>query len=74
MVANSVTPSASQTIRNLRDELMSKGIIQDLCFTKDFLFNSPSTAAGVVMGRNANGLTEWKTQDGNTLRDVLSTE
>jgi len=28
----------------------------------------------VVMGRNANGLTEWKTQDGNTLRDVLSTE
>lgn len=74
MVANSVTPSASQTIRNLRDELMSKGIIQDLCFTKDHLFNSPSTAAGVIMGRNANGLTEWKTQDGNTLRDVLSTE
>lgn len=72
MVASSVTPSAAQTIRNLREELMSKGIIQDLRFTRDYLFNSPSTAAGVVMGRNSNGLTEWKDPNGNTLRDVLS--
>ena len=73
-IADSVTPSASSTISNLRNDLISKGIIQDFCFVKDYLFNSPSTAAGVVMGRNANGLTEWKTKEGKTLRDVLSEE
>lgn len=74
VIANSVTPSASQTIKNLRNDLISKGIIQELSFTKDYLFNSPSTAAGVVMGRNANGLTEWKTKNDETLKVLLSKE
>jgi hypothetical protein len=28
----------------------------------------------MVMGRNANGLTEWKTKSGKTLKDVESNE
>lgn len=33
-------------------------------------FSSPSTAAGVVLGRSANGRAEWKTRDGRMLREV----
>ena len=29
-------------------------------FTENRVFSSPSMAAGVVMGRSANGLIEWK--------------
>ena len=31
--------------------------------------SSKSTAAVIVLGRNANGLTEWKLKDGTTLKD-----
>ena len=38
-------------------------------FSDDYIFSSPSTAAVIVMGRNANGLTEWKNKDGKTLKE-----
>jgi len=38
-------------------------------FSEDFIFSSPSTAAVMVMGRNANGLQEWKLSNGKTLKD-----
>ena len=44
----------------------------DLKISEDYLFSSPSTAAVIVMGRNANGLTEWKLKDGTTLKDFES--
>ena len=34
------------------------------------LFTSPSLAAAVVMGRNANGRTEWKTNEGITIKQI----
>lgn len=37
-------------------------------------FSSPSTAAVIITGRNANGLTEWKTKTGKTLKDIESNE
>jgi hypothetical protein len=39
-------------------------------FTEDHQFTSPSQAAAVVLGRNANGWMEWKNKDGETL-DVV---
>jgi len=39
-------------------------------FTRDVEFSSPSAAAAVVEGGSANGLIEWKTQDGRVLRDL----
>ncbi len=55
----------------LRQTLIEKEIIdKNLTFTEDTLFNSPSAAAGVVMGRSANGLTEWKNKDGRTLKEI----
>jgi len=41
------------------------GVLQE-----DVLFKSPSYAAAFVVGRYANGLTDWKTDDGKTLKDI----
>ncbi|MFC4685524.1 GIY-YIG nuclease family protein [Epilithonimonas pallida] len=69
-MAASHTPSLSGTLKNLREELVRKGIIIDNEFMEDFIFSSPSYAAAVVMGRSANGLTEWKTSDGRILKSI----
>lgn len=45
------------------------GILQE-----DTLFKSPSYAASFVIGGHANGLTEWKTADGRTLKEVEAAE
>lgn len=37
-------------------------------FTRPYTFDSPSAAAAVVLGRSANGLIEWKTEIGETLK------
>jgi len=37
---------------------------------KDVIFNSPSTAAVVVLARRANGWTEWKNSNGKTLDEI----
>lgn len=39
-----------------------------LIFTRDAEFDSPSSAAAVVHGGGANGLTAWKDENGKTLR------
>lgn len=66
---NSVTPS----FINFRNSLINRNILKSdgnaYVFTDDYIFSSPSTAAVVVMGRNANGLTEWKMISGQTLKE-----
>ena len=37
---------------------------------QDYTFNSPSQAATVMMGRNANGRVEWKNKKGVTLKEL----
>lgn len=39
---------------------------------EDLLFNSPSYAASFVIGGAINGLTYWKTEDGKTLKEIMS--
>ena len=56
-IANNVTNSCPKNIQNLREKLIQNNIIN---FTENKIFSSPSTAASVVMGRSANGLTEWR--------------
>ena len=59
---------------NLRKELVSGGVLVEkegfLQFTKDTEFSSPSAAASVVQGGGANGLIEWKTKEGATLKEM----
>ena len=38
---------------------------------EDFLFDSPSGAAGACLGRSSNGYVEWVTEDGVTLKTYL---
>jgi hypothetical protein len=57
----------------LQEKLLeTKAIIlnkDELEFPDDYVFSSPSIAAAMVIGCNANGLTEWKLKDGTTLKD-----
>lgn len=66
-------PSITPSFLKIRQSLIDKKIMKDddktLEFTEDFVFSSPSTAAVMVMGRNANGLEEWKLSDGKTLKE-----
>ena len=39
-------------------------------FLEDYVFSSPSTAGGVVLGRATNGWTKWKNSEGKTLDEV----
>ena len=44
----------------LKRRLESGKVIESRIFTIDYEFSSPSAAAAVVLGRSANGKTEWK--------------
>jgi len=61
---------------NLRNKLIEEKILinkeEYYEFAEDYIFNSPSAAASIVMGRTANGFTEWKQKDGTTLKDYES--
>jgi hypothetical protein len=75
-IANSLTKSFPKNWQRLREDLIKNKLViekgDQLILTKDYLFSSPSAAAAVVMGRSANGLTEWKLQNGRVLKAVES--
>lgn len=72
------TPVASATSYpkavSLRNELLATGALVEaggrLELMQDYVFSAPSLAAAVLLGRNANGLKEWKTRDGKTLKEL----
>lgn len=74
--AGTIVNSMTANFIKLRDKLIAEGVLINkgnfLEFSDDYIFSSPSTAAVMVMGRNANGLTEWKNKDGKTLKDFES--
>ena len=62
----------------LRKELLGEGVLRDdgesLRLTQDYSFSSPSTAAGVLLGRSANGRIEWQDGQGRTLKDIQESD
>lgn len=60
----------------LREKLKSDGSLiengDNLIFTKDVEFSSPSAAAAVIHGGQANGLTAWKNQQNISLKELES--
>lgn len=58
----------------LRQKLVAGGVLVEdngnYLFTKDTEFTSPSSAAAVVHGGGANGLTAWKNPQGQTLKSL----
>ena len=57
-------------IKKLRDQLIASKIIKNGILMENQLFISASYAAAFVLGTNANGLTHWKTKDGQTLKEL----
>ncbi|PKV96924.1 5-methylcytosine-specific restriction protein B [Amycolatopsis echigonensis] len=62
----------------LREQLIAAGgIIESATWpgyletTEDITCNSPSAAAEILLGRSANGFTEWKTSDGYPLNEFI---
>jgi len=43
-------------------------------FTQNYDLSSPSTAAGVVLGRTANGRIEWRDATGKQLNKIQEAE
>lgn len=76
--AATIVNSMTSNFITYRQKLIDEGVIIDkgefFEFTDDYIFSSPSTAAVMIMGRNANGLTEWKSKDGKTLKDFETNE
>jgi hypothetical protein len=68
-----ITASLSPSLVKNRQKLIDTGLLVDkevyYEFMEDYIFSSPSYAAATLMGRNANGQTEWKLTDGRSLKD-----
>jgi hypothetical protein len=67
--------SIQKSVSVFRANLVEKSVLKEnngvYVFQENFTFSSPSTAAAVVLGRSANGWTEWKDKNGKTLDEVV---
>lgn len=65
-------PGIKSGIKRLRDRLLGQGIAvvegSNLLLKRDYLFSSPSYAAGALIGGAQNGRTAWKDAEGRTLK------
>lgn len=72
--AGTIVASMTPNYISLRQNLIDDGLLIDkgdfLEFSEDCIFSTPSSAATIVLGRNANGLVEWKHKDGKTLKEI----
>ncbi|MCT7351013.1 DUF4357 domain-containing protein [Streptomyces sp. 15-116A] len=71
-------PQRMPSSYRLRQQLLGEGALVEserwpgwLETTRDIECNSPSAAAEILVGRSANGWTEWKSPDGHPLADYL---
>ena len=64
---------ANKYRRQLRKELLDDGTLlidgDSAKLTRDWQFNSPSAAGGVLTGRHRSWLDKWQDDDGKTLRE-----
>ncbi len=77
-IADPITNSYPKAMQKLRETLIFEGLIvkdkDKLILKQDYLFSSSSSAAMILMGRSANGLTEWKMKSGKTLQEFETGE
>ena len=67
-------PSIHAYMSDLRSALLEGGVLEKhgdfYRLVQDYSFGSPSTAAGVLLGRPSNGRLEWKDAEGRTLKQL----
>ena len=70
--------SIHQYMSTIRKDMLDQGVMEPrgdfYRFTRDYDLSSPSTAAGVLLGRTANGRVEWKDSSGQTLTAIQEAE
>jgi hypothetical protein len=70
----SLSNSCTETYKNMRRKLIDTKIMIEnkdiLVFTEDAIFNSPSAASNMILGRNSNGFSEWVNQKNQTFKEV----
>lgn len=76
IMAKETTDGLPEKVIQRRNEFIEEGIMKDIegafVVQEDLLFTSPSLAAAVLLGRKANGLSEWRNYEGVQLRDLQS--
>ncbi len=77
-MAKDSVPSAQAYIVSKREFLTVVGIAipqgDSLRLHVDYRFDSPSTAAGVLLGRSSNGRETWKDEQGRTLKQLQAAD
>ncbi len=70
----SLSNSCTETYKNMRRKLIETNILiekeEKYIFDEDTIFNSPSAASNMVLGRNSNGFTEWVNKEGLTFKEI----
>lgn len=72
-----VQSASKSSVSTKRQELLDAGVLTEanaaqFVFTRDYVFNSPSTSAAIVLARNANGWIEWvRETDSKTLDESV---
>lgn len=86
LTVSCIAPRGSTVLPTLHEALVKDEVLVPdpvgglLRFARDYVFASPSAAAAVVTGRNANGRIEWRIQGSGMnfgdwqLRDIDSGE
>ena len=68
LIANEVVESFSDNLAKHRNKLLEKS--NGFSLSENVLFSSPSMAASIIMGRSANGLTNWKLKNGKSIKEL----
>ena len=64
------SPNLPASLKEMRQNLIASQVIQDGVLKEKQLFSSPSYAAAFLLGMQTNGRTDWKDQDGRTLKEL----
>lgn len=64
------SPYLSASLKEMRQNLIASRVIQDGVLKEKQLFSSPSYAVAFLLGMQTNGRTDWKDQDGRTLKEL----
>ena len=66
--------SAPKYLATMQRQLLDQGVIESdgksFRFAEDFLFDTPSGAATLILARTANGWIEWKSSEGLSLEQL----
>ena len=70
-ISNSTSKNEKyESYSKLRNKLIQDGIIDKNVFIKDYIFDSPSAASSVILGRVSSGNEDWKTKDRKKLKKL----